>query len=140
MRNGLGVIPDMGARAVTAPPVIRASFEAPQSAVCLSEHCWRFEDSQVGSDSLDHFVRKSRVIEGISEQSGLITEKVIFEPPIIGDLVNVLELAGIPGNIVGRRTAGFPFRFRDVFRIIAVPDVFPPGSFLRSKKSSRPCG
>ncbi len=66
----------------------------------MPENCRRLEDSQVCGDGLDDLPGKRGVIKRVPEQRGFLPQKVVLEPPIVGDFFNALELAGIPGDII----------------------------------------
>ncbi len=104
VRYRLGIIPDVCARAMAAACRIAAALETPQPAVDLTQDGRRFQDSQIRRDRLDDLIGQCRIVKTIAESPALFAKLVIIFPPVIGELVNVLELTGIPGS-VGLRTA-----------------------------------
>ena len=71
VRDGLGVVPDVGAGAVAAARVVAAAFPAPEPAVGLAQDGGRFEDREVGGDGFDDFRRQRGVVEAVAEASAV---------------------------------------------------------------------
>src|SRR5690349_16522951 len=111
MWNGLGVIPNMGARAMTTACVIPTAFPGPKPAIGLPQHGWRLENSQVGRDGFEDFRRQVRVIETITEPGGFLAQLVVMAAPIKSDAVDIGKASRIPrpeicGWIRGGRYTG----------------------------------
>ena len=60
MRNGLRVVPDVRAGAVAAASVREAPLPSPKIAVFEAKHRWRFQDREIGGDSIEDVRRKGR--------------------------------------------------------------------------------
>ena len=58
MGQGLRVIPHMRARSVAAASIGKAAFPSPHIAVGLAQNGGRFEDREIGRDSVEHIGRK----------------------------------------------------------------------------------
>ena len=71
MGHGLGVVPDVRARAAATAGVVGAAFPGPKPPVGLSKHGGRLEDRQVRGHRFDHLGRQRGVVEAVAESSGL---------------------------------------------------------------------
>jgi len=106
VRQRLGVVPDVGARAVAAAVGIAATLPTPELAVGLALHGGRLEDREVGRDGLDDLGGEGRVVEGPGEALRPCLESVILRAPVGRDRLDIGEDAGIPGRVLPPARAG----------------------------------
>ena len=95
VRQGLGVVPDMGAGAVAAAGGHKAAFPGPDVAVFLAQHGRRLEDRQIAADGIQHCRRQSGRIKRFFERERPGAKLRVMGLNITGDFAGIRPNAGI---------------------------------------------
>ena len=112
VRDCLGIVPHVRARAVAAAAFVKAALPAPQPPVCLALHGGRLENGQVGGDGFDCFRRQGGVVEAVRKRRRFRAQLVIVRAPVRGDGLDAGERARVPRFVLGRAVAcAFVFAF-----------------------------
>ena len=104
MRQGLSVVPHVGARSRATPGAIAAALPCPESPVHLTQHRRRLEDREIGGDGFDDLGWQRRIVEAVAEALGLVAQAAVALGPVPVHLADVLETAGVPGSVEALRS------------------------------------
>src|SRR5699024_9564100 len=85
---------------VATAVVVATAFPVPHTPIILTHHRGRFEDSEIGSNSFDHFRRQCACIKSILKKHRFLVEFFIMRIPVTGYLIDRIELAAIPRFII----------------------------------------
>src|SRR5215472_4224072 len=77
MREGLRVIPNMGARAMAATSIREAAFPTPELAIFEAQNRGGFDDTQIRGDGVEHIRRESRREQCLFEGHRAAAQRVV---------------------------------------------------------------
>ncbi len=88
VRNGLGIVPHVRARAMTATGIIAAAFPGPEPSIGLAQNRGGFQDGQVRRHGFDHFGGQGGIVKTIAEPPGITSQARVIIGPMRGQLAN----------------------------------------------------